>query len=228
VSPERSEEILDAGLAEMGLSGSPGPSGDPARENLDLYLQELERWTGRLGLVNAQGRELVIRHILDSLAAHFVISELIADLEEPSIADLGSGGGLPGIPLACYLPNARVHLVERSGRKCGFLRGAVLAARLRNVTVHHCGIAEIGERFNVLVFRAFSPLTDDLLKQLRGLLSPGGTVCAYKGREDRINSEVDGLSADTKSGLSVEIIPVQVPFLNESRNLVVLGPLRSS
>ena len=210
------EGVLNSGLDQLGLAGQDGV------EHLLAYTRELERWNDRLGLVHASGTELVIRHVLDSLAGLAIIRALIENRDAPVLADIGTGGGLPGIPLACFLPEVRIHLVERSERKCGFLRGALLAAKIRNSRVVNSELSELQELFDLIVFRAFQPLSEPLVSVLAGLLRPGGAVCAYKGRANRVRAEIASLGIDLRTRLDTEIVRVDVPFLAEERHLVIL------
>jgi len=210
------EAVLDRGLDRLGLAGHEGA------EHLLAYTRELDRWNDRLGLVHASGTELIIRHVLDSLAGLAHVRALIENRDAPVIADIGTGGGLPGIPLACFLPDVRVHLVERSERKCGFLRGALLSARIRNSRVVNSELSELRELFDLIVFRAFQPLTAPLVKELAGLLRPGGAVCAYKGRAERAQAEIASLGDDLTARLDIEMVRVHVPLLAEERHLVIL------
>jgi len=210
------EAVLDRGLDRLGLAGHDGA------ERLLTYTRELERWNARLGLVHASGTELIIRHVLDSLAGLVHVRALIENRDAPVIADIGSGGGLPGIPLSCFLPDVRVHLVERSERKCGFLRGALLAARIRNTKVVNSELSQLREPFDLIVFRAFQPLSAPLVNELAGLLRPGGAVCAYKGRAERAQAEIASLGDDLTARLDIEMVRVSVPLLAEERHLVIL------
>ena len=212
------EAVLDRGLDRLGLAGHEGA------EHLLAYTRELDRWNDRLGLVHASGTELIIRHVLDSLAGLAIVRSLIENRAAPVIADIGTGGGLPGIPLACFLPEVRIHLVERSERKCGFLRGALLAARIRNSRVVNSDLSELREPSDLIVFRAFRPLSASLVNELAGLLRPGGAVCAYKGRAERVRAEIASLGDDLATHLDTEMIRVSVPLLAEERHLVILKP----
>ncbi len=210
------EAVLRNGLERLGLEQQDGVG------PLLAYIRELERWNERLGLVHASGAELIVRHILDSLAGLTIVKSLIEECDAPVIADIGSGGGLPGIPLSCFLPHAGVRLVERSERKCGFLRGALLAAKIRNAQVVNEDLSTLQEPFDVIVFRALRPLSEPLVNQLIRLLKPGGAICAYKGRAERAKAEVASLGDDLMTRLNTEIVRVDVPFLAEERHLVIL------
>ena len=212
------EAVLRAGLEQLGLARRDGV------ELLFAYTRELERWNERLGLVHASGAELIVRHVLDSLAGLAIVGSLAETRDAPIIADIGTGGGLPGIPLACFLPHAGIHLVERSERKCGFLRGALLAARLGNARVVNKDLRELQEPFDLMVFRALRPLSEPFVNQLMRLLRPGGAVCAYKGRAERIGTEIASLGDDLMTRLEIEMVRVDVPFLAEERHLVILKP----
>ena len=210
------QQLLLQGLAELNLDGRTGVT------SLIAYGQELERWGEKLGLVHASGNDLVVRHLLDSLAGLKCVSSLVGGIVSPTLADIGSGGGLPGAPLACFLPQSTVHLVERSGRKCGFLRAAVLAAKIRNVVVRNEDFGRIRDRFTVVTLRAFRPLSEELMLELAPMIAPGGAVCAYKGRVERTRIELSSLSTATAAGFEIEMVPLSVPFLDEERHLVVM------
>ena len=206
--------LLSEGLDQLGLAGHAGET------NLRAYLTELDRWSGRLGLVHATGSKLIVRHILDSLAGLETIRPLVAGGGK-TLVDIGSGGGLPGIPIACYLQDVRIRLVERSERKCGFLRGAVLAAGLRNVETISADYTSLETTSDLIVFRALQPLSAALVGRMIGLLVPGGRLCAYKGRRERIQEELDSLG-QLPASWDIRVEPIAVPFLDEERNLVVI------
>ncbi len=204
--------ILDNGLAKMGLSVDPEKTA-----SLEKYIAELELWNPRYGLVNAEGDDLIIRHVLDSLAGVKTMQGLAPSI----VADIGSGAGLPGIPLAIMLPNTRFHLVERSGKRTGFLRNIILTLGLTNVSVIEDSLENLTERYEVVTFRGFSPFQKDLMKHLgKVLCEEKGTILAYKGRMEQIQSELATL--DEESVRDSSIVEVSVPFLDEERHLVIM------
>jgi 16S rRNA (guanine527-N7)-methyltransferase len=222
--------ILEEGLSILGRADPDihrilrsGAEGIPAL--LNTYLDEIERFNPALSLVGAgDRRELVIKHILDSIAPLGIILRR-ASLNVPAgsaftIADIGSGAGLPGIPLAILLPGVRFTLIERMGRRAGFLRNVKTALGLSNITIEEAEMekAERG-RFSVLCFRAFRPLEPALLKKLLRLLEPGGFLAAYKGRKEKIDGEMAALA---KSGLRWDITACPVPFLEGERHIVLI------
>jgi 16S rRNA (guanine527-N7)-methyltransferase len=211
--------LLAEGLAKLGLEES---------ENrilplLERYVEEIELFNPAYGLVKVKDRrELVVKHILDSLAPIKVIRNLFKGHANFKIADIGSGAGLPGIPLAVCLPNAAFTLVERMGRRAGFLRDAVAVLGLPNVSVEEAEMEKLAltveNRFDLIVFRAFKPLDSAILKGLFAILKPSGSLAAYKGRRQAIEEEMGGFQS-----LSWEAIPLEVPFLAEERHLVLIA-----
>jgi 16S rRNA (guanine527-N7)-methyltransferase len=202
---------------------------DAAGGLLARYVAEIERFNPVYGLVSVKNREeLVTRHLLDSLAPLGIIRGLLGT-PPARVADLGSGAGLPGIPLAIALPEFHFTLIERMGRRAGFLRNTAAVLALGNVTVEEVEMEKAAPgRFNLLCFRAFRPLTPPLVKSLLRLLVPGGFVAAWKGRLEAIRAEVAALTpALAPAGpCPWEILPCPVPGLDGERHLALLrkGP----
>jgi 16S rRNA (guanine527-N7)-methyltransferase len=189
---------------------------------LTRYIDEIERFNPAYGLVKVKSREeLVTRHILDSLAPLGILRGLLGTGDPPArVADLGSGAGLPGIPLAIVMPEVHFTLIERMGRRAGFLRNTAAVLGLDNVTVEEVEMERAAPgRFTLLCFRAFRPLEPALLKSLFRLLAPGGLVAAYKGRRETLRAELEALGPGSR-----EILPCPVPGLNEERHLALLRP----
>jgi 16S rRNA (guanine527-N7)-methyltransferase len=158
-------------------------------------------------------------HVADSLVA----LELSQVRGARSIADVGSGGGFPGLVVAIALPDARVALVESVSRKCAFLRNAVDRLELANVEVVHARAEawrEGLEAHDLVTARALAPLTT-LVEYAAPLLLVGGALVAWKGAVDDIE-EADGAAAAVILGMSApEIRPVK-PFATAlGRNLYV-------
>jgi 16S rRNA (guanine527-N7)-methyltransferase len=148
------------------------PSG--AQEKLLAYLGLLAKWNRAYNLTAVRDPEdMVSRHLLDSLAVlPFVHGE--------SLADLGSGAGLPGIPLAIARPDIAVTLVESNGKKARFLREAARSLPLPNVRVFEARVQTVAGLFDTVTCRAFASLRDMLLWGGH-LLAPGGRLLALKG-----------------------------------------------
>ena len=151
---------------------------DPARDaRLATYRDLLLRWNRTINLVSARTAEDVDRrHVADSLQ----IVPLLP--EEGPIADLGSGGGLPGLVIAAGLPEREVHLVESDRRKAAFLIEAAAAMGLKRVKVHAQRIEEATlPPLAAVTARALAPLAA-LLGLAAPLLAPGGICIFPKGR----------------------------------------------
>lgn len=207
-------DLLGRGLETLGLP----PSGALA-ESLSRYMAEIERLNPSLSLVGASGDELVVKHVLDSLAPLTIIKNLLAALPRPRIADLGSGAGLPGIPLALALPESEIVLMDRMTRRVRFLESLRDVLPLSNVDIVETQIEHARGSFDLVAFRAFRPFERKLFKRVFALCDKGGAVLAYKGKADKARAElaqIEGLYS------SADIIPVEVPFLVDERCVVVL------
>ncbi|HWT07843.1 MAG TPA: 16S rRNA (guanine(527)-N(7))-methyltransferase RsmG [Roseomonas sp.] len=156
----------------------PAPPADPARDaRLAIFRDLLLRWNATINLVAGRtAAEVDRRHIADSL-------QLVPLLPaEGPIADLGSGGGLPGIVIAAALPEREVHLVESDRRKAAFLIEAAGTLKLARVTVHPQRIEQASlPPIAALTARALAPL-DVLLGFAARFLAPGGHAILPKGR----------------------------------------------
>jgi 16S rRNA (guanine527-N7)-methyltransferase len=196
---------------------------------VQIFLEELERWNRRYGLVSRRDakdrqldrRQLIVRHVLDSLAAWATVKALD---QRRQVADVGSGAGFPGIPLAVFLPDSRFTLLEPSAKKAAFLRNAAILANLENVEVAEIRLQEVRRRFDLVVFRAFSPLPR-VLPDLQRILEPNGAVIAYKGKRSRVLEELAASGLDLQR---LRIVAVRVPFLAEERHLIVVPKASSA
>ena len=201
-------ETLKNGLEQIGVEYTSAQFG-----MLELYISEIELWNDKYKLVSARGEDLIIRHILDSLSA---IPEL-NKLTFKTAADVGSGAGLPGIPLAIFFPEVHFSLIERSGRRAGFLRNILsLLNIMDHVSIIESGLEEVENKYDLVLFRAFRNLVD-FYEPLLKIQSSEGVLFAYKGKIDIIRTEISNLN----NKLQVDIIPAFVPFLEEERNFLV-------
>lgn len=168
-------------------------------------------------------------HVADSLAGLAVT----ALREAATIADLGSGGGFPGLVLAAALPESRITLVESVGKKCRFLERTAEAAGLRNVTVVNARAEAwwdgIGSQ-DVVTARALAPL-NVVVEYAAPLLVDGGSLVAWKGRRDP-SAEADGVVAAEIVGLEPaegDPIPVETSIHGaEARHLYVYLKVRET
>ncbi|GAB6392990.1 MAG: 16S rRNA (guanine(527)-N(7))-methyltransferase RsmG [Treponematales bacterium] len=217
---EEGVDVLIRSSAET--AGALAPRLGVILAQLARYIEEIERFNPVYGLVKVKDRrELVVRHILDSLAPLGVLLPL---LKPPcALADAGSGAGLPGIPLAVCLPQVKVTLIERMARRAGFLRNAAAVLGLSNVSVEEAEMENAAPaRFRAVAFRAFRPLDKPVLKGLLRLLTPerAAFLAAWKGRRAAVEAEMAALALPP--GLCWKAVPVKTPFLDEERRLVLL------
>ena len=198
---------LEAGLRTLRL--------DPALATPLLdYLALLVRWNSTYNLTAVRDpREMVAKHLLDSLAMHPWVQGV------GTLADLGTGPGLPGIPLAIVTPGLRVTLVESNGKKARFMRECVRQLGLADVRVAESRIEAVDEpgAYDAITARALATLP--LILELGGhLLKPEGVLLAMKGAHPA--EELADLPAGWAARGSHRLA---VPGLDAERHLVVVG-----
>jgi 16S rRNA (guanine527-N7)-methyltransferase len=183
-----------------------------ADERLLRYLALLRKWNRVYNLTAIREQQrLVTHHILDSLA-------VLPHLPPGSIVDVGSGPGLPGVPLAIARPGDPVMLLDSNHKKAAFLRQVIIDCELRNAQVH-IGRAEDwrpAESFAVVISRAFSDLPG-FVEAARHLAAPTGVLAAMKGVYP--DEELALLPATVR----VErVVRLEVPGLKADRHLVLM------
>lgn len=162
------EKILLHGAKQLGLEVNPEP--------FLLYLDLLHKWNNAYNLTAIRSPlEMVSKHILDSLAIVQYIRSLL-------IADVGSGAGLPGIPLALYFPQKKIVLFESIGKKARFLDMVVRVLKLNNVVVINQRVEDYkgAADFDTVVFRAVGSIMQ-IIKWTKPLIAPHGCWLAMKG-----------------------------------------------
>ena len=199
---------------ERGLAQLPVESSEALARKCLIYIEQLTKWNKAYNLTAIRDpNEMVTRHILDSLA----IAPYISGAE---IIDVGSGAGLPGIPLSILFPDKKFLLLDSSGKKTRFMTHAAITLDLKNVNVVQSRVEDYQEkRFDHVVCRAFASLSDISGKVIH-LLNEDGTVLAMKGKEDT--------SLEIASALEVgQISSYKVPMLDVERQLVELKQARA-
>jgi 16S rRNA (guanine527-N7)-methyltransferase len=204
---------LRKGLTGLGLTLPP-----EAQNQLLQYLALLMKWnrTYNLTAIREPSR-LVSHHLLDSLA-------VLPHLHGSMTVDVGSGAGLPGLPLAVARPDWEVVLVESNQKKGAFLRQAVLELNLANTQVATDRVERWRptRRVDVVISRAFSDLPG-FVEAARHLCRPGVLFAAMKGVYP--HEELAQLGPDMRVR---QVIALHVPGLQATRHLVLLEPVRAS
>lgn len=197
---------LERGIAALGMQLPAG-----AVERLLDYQALLARWNATYNLTAIRDPlEMVSRHLVDSLA-------ILPYVQGQTLADLGTGPGLPGIPLAIARPELQVLLVDSNGKKVRFLREAIRSLKLENVRAVQSRVEEVEGQFDCITARAFASL-EDMLAWGGHLLTKDGIWLAMKGRHP--DEELPGVPA----GFEVRgIHTLVVPEVGGERHLVVLG-----
>jgi 16S rRNA (guanine527-N7)-methyltransferase len=198
---------LSAGLAELKLDLP-----EPRRRQLLAYQALLQKWNKVHNLTAIRDPEkMVTGHLLDSLS-------VVPHIPAGDLLDVGSGGGLPGIPLAICAPQRRLTLLDSNQKKTAFLRQVAAELALTNVTVVTTRAEDWqpARTFDVITARALSELAE-LVSWSGHLLSENGSYAAMKGVYPR--DEISRLPAAFRVR---SVIPLHVPGLNAERHLVMM------
>ncbi|MCL2044553.1 MAG: 16S rRNA (guanine(527)-N(7))-methyltransferase RsmG [Treponema sp.] len=229
------EDILSNGLLAL-CQNDPviacivTPRHDAIITLLEQYITRIEIFNPALKLVGTNDRrDLIVKHILDSLSPLGIIACQNKGLH---IADIGSGAGFPGIPLAIALPDIQFTLIERKNRRAVFLRNtreALVAGGcngLSNVTVEEAEMEKVKPgRFSLVTFRALCPLDRKIYKKLSRLCTDGGVLAAYKGRRQKTEDEITALEKVLPFVAGRwKLLPCPVPMLDEERHLLLIKP----
>jgi 16S rRNA (guanine527-N7)-methyltransferase len=217
-----SQNLLALGIEELGL--------DLSKENianLDLFLYEMGRWNRVHNLTAIEGEQESIRlHLIDSIAVLPVMRDFLK-ISAPQVADLGSGGGLPAIPIAILQPEWCLTLIEAVRKKTAFLQHVRGKLKLKNIEVLSERVEVVAlqqpAQFDAVISRAFTSLARFLELSLP-LLKPGGLVFAMKGK--KADEEIQGVSMNDWRLVADE--PLLIPNLLAERRLLVLTPVRKS
>lgn len=195
------KKILITGLESLDLAFD-----EKKIEQLMSFIKLLEKWNKAYNLTSIRNTEdMVSLHLLDSLA-------ILPFIEGKYVIDIGTGAGLPGIPLAIYLPGIDFTLLDSNAKKTRFVQQAILELKLNNVTVCHSRVENYlpETSFDTVITRAFASLSD-IVKLSAHLVSQSGVILAMKGQ---LPDEQDINSAKTT------LIPINVPGIPAKRCLV--------
>jgi len=215
-----SNDLVSWGIENLGLDLSSANIAD-----LELFLQEMGRWNQVHNLTAIEGEKNSVRlHLIDSITVLPVMRRILG-LSEPKIADLGSGGGLPAIPIAILQPEWHLTLIEAVRKKTAFLQHVRGKLGLSNIQVLSERVEVVAKsqpgQFDAVISRAFTNLAHFLELSLP-LLKPNGLVFAMKAK--RADEELQDVCMDDWRLVADE--PLEIPNLEVERRLLVLSPVR--
>ncbi|PKM11531.1 MAG: 16S rRNA (guanine(527)-N(7))-methyltransferase RsmG [Gammaproteobacteria bacterium HGW-Gammaproteobacteria-3] len=206
----RCKEILEAGLNDLGLALENGQ----IAQLLD-FIKLIDKWNKTYNLTAIRDKaDMVSLHLLDSLS-------LLPFMEGSRVIDIGTGAGLPGLPLAICLPETEFTLLDSNAKKTRFVQQAILELKLRNVTVHRGRVEQFHPEilFDAGLCRAFADLKE-IVKMTGHLFNQEGVLLAMKGQMPQF--ELAQLPFPTS------IIPLHVPGIAAARCLVRIKAFASS
>lgn len=196
------EHELHHGLQALGLTVEPAAS-----TALLAFIALMEKWNKAYNLTAIRHKEAMVGlHLLDSLA-------IMPHLHGTRIIDIGTGAGLPGIPLAICCPEKSFTLLDSNAKKTRFVQQAVLELKLKNVTVCHQRVEDYHpeQGFDSILTRAFASLPD-IIALTAHLVAADGVLLAMKGQA--AEAEMAQVTAPTT------LIPITVPGIAAERCLV--------
>lgn len=197
-------ELLFDGLADLNLIVD-----EQKIQQLLAFINLIEKWNKAYNLTAIKNKQdMVSLHILDSLT-------VLPYLQGRRIIDIGTGAGLPGIPLAICLPELSFTLLDSNAKKTRFVQQATLELKLANVFVSHSRVEDYQpkQKFSTVLTRAFAGLSD-IIAMTRHLLDDDGKLIAMKAK--CLDEEL------AKVNSNKEIIPVKIPGVDVERNLVCI------
>lgn len=209
---------LALGIAELGLTLSQQQVAD-----LNTFLQELERWNRVHNLTSVEGEQASIDlHLIDSIAILPIMREFLSSAQV-QIADLGSGGGLPAIPIAIAQPDWSISLIEAVRKKTAFLQNVKGKLGLTNASIYSDRVEQVATqepgKYDAVISRAFTSL-DRFLDLAEPFLKPGGLVFAMKAK--RADEELSTVSTARWRLLADRF--VLIPNSTAQRRLLVFTP----
>lgn len=207
-----SSQLLDSGVQQLNLVVN-----DEQLSLLLRYVELLQKWNRTYNLTAIEAtNEIIIKHILDSLSVSTY-------LKGKNIIDVGSGAGLPGIPLAILQPDKTLFLLDSNVKKARFMQQVAIDLRLKNIQVIHSRVEDFQQVdntkpvINTLISRAFAN-SDNLFASCKDLLS----CLSEKGRIIFMMGKQNQLEALPNSYNVVNIHSIDIPYLEAQRHIVVV------
>lgn len=221
---EEARDLLEEGASAMGISLSP----QQTQQFMD-YLILLQKWNRAINLTALhQGKEIIVKHFLDSLTVLPYLPE------EFRLLDLGSGPGFPGLPIRIMRPHQEIVLMEASAKKVSFLKEVIRRLGLDKTQVLQVFLKKgsplphtLKNPFNVVTTRAVGKLPE-ILAGVKNLLAFGGKLILMKGRKGLEEMASMEYLID-KLGFQMEKpIFLTLPLLNQERTLIILTRIGSN
>lgn len=207
------QHLLDDGLAQLAL-----PVSAAAADKLRAFIALLEKWNQAYNLTAVrEPTQMVSRHVLDSLA-------VLPHVQGPRVLDIGTGPGLPGIPLALAKPEWQFTLLDANAKKTRFVTQVVAELKLQNVEVVQARVEKFAptQQWDTVIARAFGSLAEIVAAAGR-LIAPNGRLVAMKGVYPE--EELGALPAGFKLK-AVEAL--KVPQLEAARHVVIVAPTKAA
>jgi 16S rRNA (guanine527-N7)-methyltransferase len=225
--------LLVQGCRQLGLALKPGQI-----DQFQVYYEELVAWNERFNLTAITGYEEVqTKHFLDALVGLSILREELKQppLEERRLSciDIGAGAGFPGIPIKLAMPHLDWTLVDGTAKKVSFLTHLVARLGLAEVRIIQGRAEELGrthtyrEHYDVVTARAVAPL-NTLVEYLLPFVRTGGMALIYKGASAAQEFVEARKAIELLGGETIRLAPVQVPFLNEKRFIILVKKTRAT
>jgi 16S rRNA (guanine527-N7)-methyltransferase len=203
------EKLLRDGLTSLNL-----PTDDDKVAKLLAFIALIEKWNKTYNLTAIRRRdEMVNLHLLDSVS-------ILPHLEGKRIIDVGTGAGLPSIPLSIFCPDIEFQLLDSNAKKTRFVQQAILELKLTNVKVTHRRVEDFEpvQPFDTVLTRAFASLPE-IIELTQHLISENGTLLCMKGQTP--DEELAAVNAQTT------LISINVPHIEVERCLVKITHLKN-
>jgi len=208
--------LLTTGLEFLGIEVNEG-----LIKKFIFYLKELQKWNRAYNITSLKNeKDIIEKHFLDSLLYLPFLKEHI------SVADVGSGGGFPGLVLKIVRPDLLMHLIEPSRKRAAFLKYLIFKLNLSGVEVHPKRVQEVTSlKVDAVVSRAVFKLRE-IIKFSRPILKEGGIIILNKGPEayKEIAEAIGGASnsEELKEALKIDLVERVLPGTDIKRNMIVV------
>jgi len=184
-------------------------SDDAVSDKFLIYLKELKKWNKTYNLTSIEDeKEIIVKHFLDSLLYLSFITE-----KSLNIADIGSGAGFPGMPIAIVREDLKISLIEPSWKKCVFLKNIKTKLELPNIEIYQAKSKEVEGKFDIVVSRALWSMKE-LIENCKHLLKENGYFLISKSL--KLQEELKDLPKEYK----VKIKEFDLPLINGKRYIV--------